>query len=45
MITIEDTAYICFAVRDLDKHDRFLSDFGMQRAARTDRALKGVACG
>jgi catechol 2,3-dioxygenase-like lactoylglutathione lyase family enzyme len=39
MISIEDIAYIRVAVDDLDEQERFLRDFGMQRAARTDRTL------
>jgi catechol 2,3-dioxygenase-like lactoylglutathione lyase family enzyme len=39
MITIQDIAYIRVSVHDLEKQERFLLDFGMKRAARTDRAL------
>jgi catechol 2,3-dioxygenase-like lactoylglutathione lyase family enzyme len=39
MITIEDVAYLRVAVDDLAEQERFLLDFGMQRADRTDRAL------
>lgn len=39
MITIEDIGYIRVVVDDLDEQERFLLDFGMQRADRTDRAL------
>src|ERR1700737_2794956 len=39
MITIEDIAYLRVAVDDLEEQERFLVDFGMRRANRTDRAL------
>jgi catechol 2,3-dioxygenase-like lactoylglutathione lyase family enzyme len=39
MITIEDVAYLRVPVDDLEAQERFLLDFGMQRAGRTDRAL------
>lgn len=39
MIAIEDIAYVRVAVDDLDEQERFLLEFGMRRAHRTDRAL------
>lgn len=39
MIAIEDIAYVRYAAPDLDAMERFLLDFGMRTAARTERAL------
>lgn len=39
MITIEDIAFVRYAAPDLDVMEKFLVDFGMQRAVRTAQAL------
>lgn len=45
MIAAEDVIYVRYRVPDLDVMERFLLDFGMRRALRTDRALfmRGVS--
>src|SRR5260221_2483715 len=39
MPRINDIAYVTYRCPDLDLAERFLGDFGMLRAARTDNAL------
>lgn len=39
IIKVRDIAYIRLRSPDLDRAERFLSDFGLVRSARTDRAL------
>jgi catechol 2,3-dioxygenase-like lactoylglutathione lyase family enzyme len=39
MITVRDIAYVRYAAPDLERMESFLKDFGLHRAARTDRAL------
>ena len=39
MITIADIKYLRLRAPDLDKMEKFLTDFGMVRSARTDTAL------
>jgi catechol 2,3-dioxygenase-like lactoylglutathione lyase family enzyme len=39
VITVDDIAYVRYQVTDLDRMESFLTDFGLQRAARTDNAL------
>lgn len=39
IIKVRDIAFPRFQAPDLDRMEAFLSDFGMQRAARTERAL------
>ncbi len=39
MIKVQDIVYTVVGSPDLDKHESFLSDFGMERAARTDDRL------
>lgn len=39
MIKIKDIAYVRFSAPDLDKMESFLGDFGLVRAARSDKAL------
>ena len=39
MIAIEDIAFVRYAAPDLELMERFLLDFGMHRAARTEAAL------
>jgi catechol 2,3-dioxygenase-like lactoylglutathione lyase family enzyme len=39
MITVEDIAFVRYAAPDLEAMERFLLDFGMRTAARTDAAL------
>lgn len=38
-INVEDVAYTAYQITDLDLMERFLTDFGMTRSARTDNAL------
>ena len=38
-IQIDDVAYTAYECNDIDLMERFLTDFGMKRAARTDDAL------
>jgi catechol 2,3-dioxygenase-like lactoylglutathione lyase family enzyme len=39
MIAVKDIAFVRYQVTDLDRMETFLTDFGLQRAARTDSAL------
>ncbi len=39
MINVEDIAYVRVAVPDLEAQERFLTDFGMHKVTRTERAL------
>ena len=39
MVKVSDVAYARFRAPDLDRMETFLTDFGLVRAARTDRAL------
>ncbi len=39
MIKVQDVQYIRLAAPDLDKMEAFLTDFGLHRSARTDKAL------
>lgn len=39
LIKIHDIAYVRLRVPDLDRMEKYLLDFGMQRSARTDNAL------
>jgi catechol 2,3-dioxygenase-like lactoylglutathione lyase family enzyme len=39
MTTVRDIAYVRYAAPDLHRMEAFLKDFGLSRAARTDRAL------
>lgn len=39
MIRVKDLAYVRFRAPDLDLAERFLSDFGLTRSARTETAL------
>jgi len=39
MISVEDVAYVRVAVPDLEAQERFLTDFGMHKVARTENAL------
>jgi catechol 2,3-dioxygenase-like lactoylglutathione lyase family enzyme len=39
MIAVEDIAFVRYAAPDLDLMERFLTDFGMRRSARTPNAL------
>ena len=39
MINVQDVQYIRLRAPDLDKMETFLSEFGMHRSARTDKAL------
>ena len=39
MIKVRDVAYVRFRAPDLDLMEKFLTDFGMLRSARTDTAL------
>jgi catechol 2,3-dioxygenase-like lactoylglutathione lyase family enzyme len=39
MISIRDIVYVRYQVPDLDLMERFLTDFGLHRAARTDKTL------
>lgn len=45
MITVTDIAYVRYQAPDLDAMERFLTDFGLQRSARTAQALYMRACG
>lgn len=45
MITVQDIAFVRYQVTDLDRMERFLLDFGLHRAARTERALYMRAAG
>ena len=45
MIKVTDVAYVRFRAPDLDKMETFLKDFGLERSARTDKALYMRACG
>jgi catechol 2,3-dioxygenase-like lactoylglutathione lyase family enzyme len=44
MIAIEDIAFVRYAAPDLELMERFLLDFGMHRAARTESALYMRGC-
>ena len=37
---VKDVAYVAYRVPDLDLAERFLTDFGMQRASRSDSVLE-----
>lgn len=39
MIRVQDIAHVIIGAPDLDRHEAFLSDFGMVRVARTDDRL------
>jgi catechol 2,3-dioxygenase-like lactoylglutathione lyase family enzyme len=39
MLAIQDIAYVRYQATDLDRMEKFLTDFGLRRAARTERAL------
>src|SRR5581483_8265433 len=44
MIAIEDIAFVRYAAPDLELMERFLLDFGMHRATRTESALYMRGC-
>jgi catechol 2,3-dioxygenase-like lactoylglutathione lyase family enzyme len=44
-VTVQDIAYVRYQVTDLDGMERFLRDFGLHRAVRSDHALYMRAAG